>query len=102
VASDVEIKPGPPWEPSAEAAPVVAATGKWDMNDPGDRRTRSQVRWSVAFLAVVFAGFAFAIAFNFGQAARTGGGSGFGDTTLLPQPEAERFFETHNVPDSNR
>ena len=100
--SDVEIKPSPPWGPSEQAAnPAAAASLKWDMTNHEDRKLRTQLRWSIGFLALVFAGFAGSIIFNFAQAARTGGGSGFGDTVLLPQHDAERFFETHNVPDSN-
>ena len=101
MASDVVIKPGPPWEPTPGDTAAAVPTQRWNLDDPHDRKLRSQLRWSVMFLALIFVGFACSIAFNFAQAARTGGGSGFGDTVLLPQDEAERFFETRNIPDSN-
>jgi hypothetical protein len=104
MSSSVEIKPGPPWEsapPAAEDQSDPTTVGRFDLHNPEDRKLRSQLRWSALFLVVVFAGFAFSIVLNFAQAARTGGGSGFGDTKLLPLKEGKAFFETHNVPDSN-
>jgi hypothetical protein len=73
----------------------------FDPTNAADRKLRSQLRWSAMFLAVIFAGFAFSIIFNFAQAARTGAGSGFGDTKLLPLNEGKAFFKKHDVPDGN-
>jgi hypothetical protein len=103
VATDVNIKPGPPWEPSGTTGAVESTPRRegFDPQNPADRKLRSQLRYSIGFLALVFAGFAFSIIFNFAQASRTGGGSGFGDTKLLTPHEAKTFFETHDVSDGN-
>ena len=94
MAHEVRIKPGPPWGPARGTTGSVAP-------DVADAKVRTQLRWSVAFLGLILAGFAFSIIFNFAQASRTGAGSGFGDTILPTPHEAKTFFETHNVPDSN-